>query len=199
MEKQYGVIILAAGNSSRLGTPKQLVEFNGTPLLDQAIKAATEAVSGPVIIVTGANREQFGDITETSKVNIAVNQDWEEGMASSIRKGIHTIEQSGKEVDGAIIMVCDQPYCDAAVLKQLIDAQSTTGKAAIASAYSGSIGTPVLFQRELFEELKKLSGDSGAKKLLQSHPNLVSTIPFEKGVIDIDTPEDLQKLQSPGK
>ena len=196
MPKKYAAIILAAGSSSRLGKPKQLIEFKGNTLLQQAIDTAKAAVTGPVIVVTGANREKLLNATAGSGSLIISNEDWEEGIASSIRKGIEALEQSDNKVDGAIVMVCDQPYCDETVLRNLIAEQQRTGKAAVASAYGGSMGTPVLFEKQFFNDLKKLSGDSGAKKLLKAHPDRVATVEFENGDVDIDTPEDLQKLQS---
>src|ERR1700749_3847202 len=182
------VIILAAGESSRLGQPKQNLLFNGQTLLERTVNSALQSNCDPVIIVLGANADKINPITG---VTILYNKDWQEGMASSIRIGIDEINRN-LSVNNTIILLCDQPFVNATLLNTLIEKHTQTGKPIIASAYSGITGVPVLFQRSLFAELLLLGGHEGAKKILITHANGIATVPFEQGNIDIDTISDYE-------
>jgi molybdenum cofactor cytidylyltransferase len=185
-----GAIILAAGESSRLGQPKQNLLFNGQTLLQRTVNSAQQSKCKPVIVVLGANNDA---ITIPRGVTVLYNKDWREGMASSIRTAISEINKD-ISVDKTIIMLCDQPFVSTELLNILIDKQTETSKLIVASAYSGTTGAPVLFARSLFAELLLLQGREGAKKILQAHPNEIVTVPFGQGSIDIDTPGDYEKL-----
>ncbi|MDB5145304.1 MAG: nucleotidyltransferase family protein, partial [Mucilaginibacter sp.] len=121
------------------------------------------------------------------------NPDWKEGMASSIRIGIKEIEKN-KAIDSALVMLCDQPFVDQALIDDMLRKQQETGKAIIACSYNDTIGVPVLFGRSLFAELLLLKGHDGAKKILKDHPKDIVTIQFDKGNIDIDTMDDYERL-----
>jgi molybdenum cofactor cytidylyltransferase len=192
---RYGIIILAAGSSSRLGRPKQTVKMGQETLLQRAIRVASGSMNGPVITVLGSGMEEIIPTLDKARIFIAVNSEWGEGIASSIRAGLQELIKQQPETDAAIIMVCDQPFADTLVLKTLISTFEQTNKPVVASSYAGSIGTPVLFHRSVFDRLEQLKGDSGAKKILTQYPGLVETIPFEKGSIDIDLESDLDKLR----
>ncbi len=183
-------IILAAGESSRLGQPKQNLLFNGQTLLQRAVDSALQSECKPVIIVLGANVDKINPITGAT---ILYNSDWEEGMASSIRIAINELNKD-LSVDKVIIMLCDQPFVNATLLNTLIDKQVQTCKPIVACIYSGTTGVPVLFDRTLFAELLLLQGHEGAKKILITQANEIATIPFEQGSIDIDTSSDYENL-----
>lgn len=185
-----GAIILAAGESNRLGRPKQNLQFNGQTLLQHAVDSAQQSECKPVIVVLGANDNA---ITPPGGVTVLYNKDWKEGMASSIRTAINGINND-LSVDKVIIMLCDQPFVSTALLNSLIDKQIETGKPIVASTYNDIIGVPALFDRTFFAELLLLKGHEGAKKILITHANEIATIPFEKGSIDIDTPDDYEQL-----
>jgi len=188
-----GLIILAAGGSSRLGFPKQTLLYKGKTLLELAIAAGLKSKCSPVNVVLGAS---FGAIESGIKhfnINIIHNTNWAEGMASSIRLAItNLIELDG--IDNVVIMLCDQPYVTRATIDSLIYKQQETGKKIIACKYNGIIGVPVLFNRSLFKELLLLQGQEGAKTILNNHHGDIVTIPFEKGSIDIDTLTDYEDL-----
>lgn len=186
------LIILAAGESSRLGQPKQNLLFNGKTLLQRAIEAGQESACDNIIVVLGAN---FNQITSPSEITTLYNQDWKNGMASSIARGMLEITND-LSVDKVIIMLCDQPFVSASLLNSLIDKQSQTGKSIAACTYGNTIGVPALFDRQLFAELLQLQGDEGAKQILKNHSDNIATIPFEQGDIDIDTPSDYNQLLS---
>jgi molybdenum cofactor cytidylyltransferase len=187
-----GIIILAAGSSSRLGRPKQNLLFSGKTLLQHTIDTAFDTVFRPIVVVLGANKEKIETSSQNTGITIVYNPDWAEGMASSIRIGIATIQQH--QIDHVIIMLCDQPFVNSELVNALVEKQLQTDKPIIACSYNETVGVPVLFCRLLFDELLQLKGHNGAKKVLKFHPKDIATIPFEKGDIDIDTPEDYEAL-----
>jgi molybdenum cofactor cytidylyltransferase len=188
-----GLIILAAGESSRLGFPKQTLLYKGKTLIEIAIEAGLKSKCGQVTVVLGANVEIIWAGIKQYAVNILYNPNWAEGMASSIKLAINNL-QGNPEIDSAIIMLCDQPFVSRAIIDNLLYKQQETGKKIIACTYNDTTGVPVLFSRSLFAELLLLQGREGAKKLLNNHPQDIATIPFEKGSIDIDTLADYEDL-----
>ena len=192
--KHCGILILAAGSSSRMGKPKQLLAFEGSTLLAHISKIACESKLHPIVLVLGANEELIKKSLDLSQLDIVSNENWQEGMASSIVKGVNSIKEKYPEVDGVIIVVGDQPYLNAVQLYQLIAAQNKTGLPIAACSYKGIIGTPALFHQSIFPELVALKGDIGAKKLIEKKIQEVVTINFDKGIIDIDTEKDYEDL-----
>jgi molybdenum cofactor cytidylyltransferase len=189
-----GVVILAAGQSSRLGKPKQLLTLNGLTLLEKAASAALDLNSSPVLVVLGAYADDIKSNVQLQGVDIVVNEGWEEGMASSLRMGIEYMQQNHVNVDAILFLVCDQPYLHSALLKDLIALQKEKDLPIAASSYGGKIGTPALFHQSTFSSLMLLKGDTGARKLLDERMNDVAVLHFEKGVYDIDTVEDYEQL-----
>ena len=190
------VIILAAGSSSRLGEPKQLLEHDGKSLLQKAIDAAINAHTNPVIVVLGANADQISKEINKSKIQVIINSEWEEGMASSVRVGLNEVLFSSPSTEVVILMVCDQPYISPDLIKDLIDTYKQTGNPIVTCNYGEAIGPPALFHRSLFNELMELNGDVGARKIIQRHSDKVATVLFTKGKIDIDTKEDYDALKN---
>jgi molybdenum cofactor cytidylyltransferase len=191
---RVGVIILAAGNSSRLGRPKQLLPYRGRTLVTHVAGETLSAGLRPVVVVTGAYRAEVEEALMGELVGLVYNSDWETGMASGIVAGLSNMLSLDSGLDGVVIAVCDQPFISAALLSELAAAFETSGKGIVASAYADSMGTPVLFGSSYFEQLLSLSGSDGAKKLLLQHPADLAAVNFPDGHIDIDTAEDLRKL-----
>ena len=191
-----GVIILAAGSSSRLGKPKQNLIFQGQTLLQRAIQNALSSVCQSVIVVLGGNAEIIQPTIEEQPVPVIYNPGWAEGMGSSIRLGITELQKANPNVKSAILMLCDQPFADAAIINQLIQKRSSSGKTIVASTYDGITGSPALFDHSHFDELLQLTGNNGAKKLLVKHANELALIPFLLGAIDIDTIGDYERLEN---
>lgn len=189
-----GVIILAAGSSSRLGKPKQNLIFQGQTLLQRAIQNALASVCENVVVILGGNAEMIQSTLTGQPVPVIYNPDWQEGIASSIRLGITELQKALPNITSAILMLCDQPFADAAILNQLIQKKLAAGKSIIASAFDGTFGSPALFDRAHFAELQQLTGSDGAKKLLIKYADEVVTIPFLLGTIDIDTVGDYERL-----
>jgi molybdenum cofactor cytidylyltransferase len=189
-----GAVILAAGSSSRLGSPKQILQFRGQSLLRRAARAALDAGCRPVIVVTGASAELSRRELDGLDVRETFNPHWETGMASSIAAGLEGL--AGAEVAAAVILLCDQPHVTANVLSGLVEAHRATGRPVIASAYGGSFGVPALFSRPLFAELALLEGGAGAKQVIQRHASEACFLPFGEGEVDVDTPEDVSRLRA---
>lgn len=190
----YGIIILAAGNSSRLGEPKQLLTYQGKSLIRRMVDAGTDAVGSPVIVVTGANAALVESELRPLNCHDAYNANWQEGMSSSIRTGITKLMQIDPSTVGVILAVSDQPFVTSGLFKDLIEKSERTGRCIVPCAYGDTVGTPVLFASKYFDELLMLTGAEGAKKLITRHDNDVISHPFPLGAVDIDTPEDYGKL-----
>lgn len=191
-----GIVVLAAGASIRLGKPKQLLQFNEKSLLGHVADAAVNSNANNVIVVLGANADMIAKEIDKIKFHVIVNAEWEEGMASSVRIGLKTLQKLSPSVDAVIFMVCDQPFVTSSVLNDLINTQNATGKAIVTCNYGETIGPPALFHKSLFPELMQLRGDAGARKIIQQHGDDVATVLFTKGKIDIDTKEDYEALQN---
>ena len=195
-----GIIILAAGSSSRFGNTKQLLHFNGRTLLKHTIEEAAEAGAQPVVVVTGANADEISREIKNEKVEIVFNKNWEQGMASGIVIGLKKAITSNKELESVIITVCDQPFVSSSLFQQLFQKQNESVKHIVASAYADTIGTPALFTIKYFDALMGLTGDQGAKGLLKKYSEDLATVDFPEGYIDIDTQEDYENLlkRNPG-
>jgi molybdenum cofactor cytidylyltransferase len=186
---ETGIIILAAGNSSRLGRPKQFLEFRGKTLIAHLVDEAV-AAGLLIVVVSGAVdliREFAG-----RPVEIVDNPHWREGMASSIAAGVTLM--SGRAVEAVIISGCDQPYVTGKLFGEMIATRKSLAKGIVACSYAHTTGIPVLFDRRYFGLLQELTGQEGAKKILLAHAADVAVVPFPEGEIDIDTEEGYAKL-----
>ncbi|HEU4767029.1 MAG TPA: nucleotidyltransferase family protein [Pyrinomonadaceae bacterium] len=192
-----GAVILAAGSSSRMGTPKQTLQFQGNSLLRRATVAALDAACRPVVVVTGANAELCRRELDGLDVREALNPHWETGMASSIRTGMECLISLEPDIAAVVLLLCDQPHVTSDVVSNLVAAHHATGKRVIASAYGGSFGVPALFSRTLFNELTQLKGMSGAKEIIKRHASEAHFLPFQEGDVDVDTPDDFSRLIAP--
>ncbi len=191
---KIGLILLAAGASTRMGTPKQLLSFQGRSLLRISTQTALATNCNPVIVVTGANRELVEPEIRNLPVVLVHNAAWESGMASSIGTGISRLVEINPDIKAALITLCDQPLITSEFLRELINNFTQTHFPIIAAQYNDIAGVPALFSRHLFEELRSLKGQEGARKLIAAHPSEVKPIPCPEAAFDIDTPEDYRNL-----
>lgn len=192
---KYAIVILAAGKSARLGSPKQLLTYNGKSLLKHAVDAALETGCQSVFVILGATIELMREELNHTPVVMVENSRWQEGLASSIRCGLERIETELLLPDSVIFMVCDQPYVTGSLLMRLIEKNKETGKPIVASSYDDKMGTPTLFHKSFFPALMELKGDKGAQKLITGNLDKVATVQFPEGITDIDTTEDYTLLQ----
>jgi molybdenum cofactor cytidylyltransferase len=193
--RHIGAIVLAAGGSSRFGRPKQLLTFQGESLVRRAVGSAIDSCGAGVVVVVGDTHRLIEAELRESSVTVVENPDWRHGIGTSIRCGLRHLVGAAPELDAVALLACDQPFVDASTVAALITEQSRSGKAIVASSYANALGIPALFDRSNFEELLALPDDSGAKTLIESRPDDVASIEFEKGAIDIDTPADFERLR----
>lgn len=180
-----------------MGRPKQTLQFEGMSLLRRATLAALDATCRPVVVVTGANAELVRRELEPLDVHEAFNADWESGMGSSVRTGIECLLSIEADVAAAVLLLCDQPHVTADVVSSLLAAHHTTGRPIVASSYGESFGVPAVFSSTLFPELMQLTGSSGAKEIIKRHSSDAHFVPFPKGKVDVDTPDDYSSLTEP--
>lgn len=194
-ERDIGIIILAAGSSSRMGTSKQLLLVDGQPLLLKTVNAAIASGLKDIVVVLGANASQHRKIIDNLPINVTVNNSWEDGMGSSIKAGVSFLLASNKNIQGLVILVCDQPLLKSDHIIKLVDQHQRTGKSIVASHYAKTSGVPAFFGKEFFRELLALEDSEGAKKIILRNKDAMTTVDFPQGEIDLDTPEDLRRFK----
>ena len=192
---RLGCVILAAGASARMGTPKQLLPVGGRPLIVRAAEAALASGVWPVVVVLGANADQIRPVLVRLPVLTVENPAWPEGMASSIRVGIAALSQLSRSLEGAVVALCDQPAFSAGTIAQLIAAQRETGRGIAAARYGGRQGAPALFLRAHFPALVALTGEEGARTLLNDDLATVAAVDLPDLAVDLDTPADYAALR----
>jgi len=184
-------IILAAGASSRMGSPKQLLEWRNRPLLEHAVVNARAILGERIIVVLGAHAESIQATVDLGAVTSIVNPGWQEGMASSIRAGVQALPESAS---AALVLLCDQPLINAAHMQNLLNGWQTTPNRIVASQYHDSVGVPALFPSDFFEHLLTLKGDRGAKPVLMKFEDSLLKIPLPEAELDIDSAADFDHL-----
>ena len=184
-------IVLAAGASSRFGSPKQLATFEGRPLLQNVIALASEVVGRRVTVVLGASSDTIGPSLVDSNAAIVVNAQWRDGMSSSIHAGVMSLPP---DCDAALLLLADQPAVTAQDLRRLCEVWEADRARLAAAAFSGILGAPAIFPRSCFPELLALRGDRGAQPVLQRHRDRLIAVPMENAALDVDSPEDLERL-----
>ena len=191
--KNIAIIILAAGESSRFGQPKQVLDWNGVPLLAHATDIAVNARLGPVIVVLGCQAKAARAALETRSVQVVMNWRWEEGLSTSVQAGLTALSP---ETDAAILMQCDQPLITADLLRELASRFERTGATIVHPTCAGRRGTPTLFSQSLFPELATVTGDVGGRVVIARHSDAIATVEVSDAdmLADIDTPADYERL-----
>lgn len=187
-------VLLAAGESRRMGKSKQMLEVDGMPLLLRTVRILHEAdVIRKLIIVLGANAEQHLDVLSQEEVQIVVNHQWQAGMGTSLHTGLEQLSTDDPP-SGVLLSVCDQPLLTVSVIRNLARAMDP-GKIAAAEYAPGLIGTPAVFSIYFLNELKSVPAEGGARQLFSRYSNKVIPVPFAEGSMDLDTPEDYARYQ----
>jgi molybdenum cofactor cytidylyltransferase len=189
-----GAVILAAGGSSRLGQPKQMLPFRGKTLVRTVVNAACEAGCSPIVVVIGSDDEKIHrELKQTNVIEVR-NTHWQRGIGSSIRSGVRALIDHAPDVETTFLLACDQPAVNARLIERMISTRAATKADIIASSYADTVGVPALFDRSFFKDLLSLDDEAGAKSIILQNPERVAEFAFPKGAIDIDTWEDWEKL-----
>ncbi len=183
-----GIIILAAGASSRMGMPKQLLMIEGKTLIKRVSEMAIDTLCHPVVVVLGANKAPIRKEIEKIPLTIIENQKWEDGMSSSMKMGLVGAYMTEKEIDAVIFLTVDMPFVSTKLINDMIEkAIENPDSQIVACSYSKQLGIPVLFKRSLFNDLIELKGDEGAKKIVLKNKDKTTIIDFPEGKFDLDT------------
>lgn len=188
-------IVLAAGASTRFGSAKQLVRIAGRPMLHATVTRAVEVAGNAVIVVLGARASELAPLLSHSPASIVINRDWREGLGSSIRAGVARLPAA---CSGVMLLLADQAAVTAEDLRRLVGTWRRQTEYVAAAVYGATVGVPAIFPRSAFGDLMRLRGDQGARALIHRNPDRLVRVPMESAGIDIDTPEDLLSIETPG-
>lgn len=178
-----------------MGQPKQLLKMGSQNLVQRAAQTALSAACHPVVVVTGAYADEVKQSVRELSVTCIHNAAWNEGMGSSICRGVNTVVDVSPATEAVIILLCDQPMVSPPLLQQLLATHRSTQQPLVASAYANTWGVPALFHRSLFPALLNLAGATGARKLIQQHREAVATVSFPEGAYDVDTPTAYEEMK----
>jgi len=192
---ESGIIILAAGESTRMGSPKLKLELEGKSLLDNVLNITCSIQVPGNVLVLGAYVKLYMEIAGKWSVNTVINKKWQSGMGNSIVTGLQFLmDKYGTAMNSVMILLADQPFVTTMYLDKLILKSNTSDKGIIVSDYGNATGPPVIFKSTYFKKLLELKGDHGAKQLIADHPNDCEVMSFPEGKYDVNTPEDLNRL-----
>lgn len=191
--KSIGGIILAAGDSSRFGRTKQLLDYHGQPIVRYIVKTALTAGLQPLVLVTGYQAKKMGQEVQGLPIIISRNTEWKNGQSTSIRAGIKSLPN---DIDAVMFLLGDQPQITVAVIKAILNYYYLTGNLIVSTEIHGIQSHPVLFDKITFKDLLELKGDTGGKQIFSIYPP--SPLPWqdERLLLDIDTPTDYENLIS---
>jgi molybdenum cofactor cytidylyltransferase len=193
---ETGIILLAAGSSSRMGQSKQLLSIDGESLLSKSANAALQTKTKKIVVVLGASEKEHRLVLSKLPIDIVVNREWQKGIGSSLKTGMTFLLSLQPSLAGVIILVCDQPLLTSDHITKLIEKNSRTHKAIVASRYEETLGVPAYFDKSYFAKLLALKEDQGARKIIKENSGDVAVVDFPQGAIDLDTIEDYQKFVS---
>jgi molybdenum cofactor cytidylyltransferase len=185
------ILVLAAGASTRLGQPKQLVKLGGRPALHRVVSNCVSVAGNAVTVVLGASAQEMTHLLGHSPASVVINRQWEEGIAASIRRGLAAMPTTCEAV---MIVLGDQVAVTADDLKRLVNAWKQEEGVIAAAMYDHHVGVPAIFPRICFSELAQLRGDQGARLILERNSYRLARVAMPNAGVDLDTPADLATL-----
>jgi molybdenum cofactor cytidylyltransferase len=186
-------IILAAGGAARFGSPKIMADYLGKPLITHVVQKAVDSGLEPIIVVLGSIIEPVICALDKFNIQIVINEDWASGQASSVKKGINSLPGG---IGAALFLLADQPQIPVRLIKGLIEHHNFTQAPLIIPSVNGVRANPVLFDRDVLQDLAHIEGDQGGRQIFNHYPATLYPWSDENILLDIDTPEDLQKLMA---
>ena len=191
-------LVLAAGGSSRMGSPKQLLRLDGKPLLELVLDAVNASRLDEVVVVLGGAADRIQAEVDFGRARVVLNPDYGSRMSSSLRAGLHSL---GPRVERVVVILGDQPAVTADLLDRLLALQASSGLPAAALSFEGLLHPPVVMERSLWPGLEALEGDVGCRRLIRAQPELVAALPAPAAghhPVDVDTPDDYRRLLQAG-
>jgi molybdenum cofactor cytidylyltransferase len=189
-------VVLAAGASTRLGQPKQLLKVDGESLLRRTIRIAAEVGCNPIVVVLGFEADRMRREISDLETKIVINSEWQSGMGSSLHCGVDALMKESPKPQRTLLLLCDQAKLSAEILSELVRASAEGDSLITASRYANRLGVPAIFEKQLYSDLLKVEGDQGARSMIQEYLDQTTAVDFPEGSIDIDSPEDLAFLKT---
>ena len=189
-----GAVLLAAGASTRMKSVKQLLPWKNSTLLEHSIEQLNHCEIDSLAVVLGANEKQIREKVTFDGVDVVVNPDWEKGMATSIASGVGFLVEKMPDIQFVLVALVDQPLLLSSYYNDLINKSLDVENKIVASAYSGQIGVPAIFERDYFDNLLNLEGREGARALLRGGSVKVMTVNAGELAVDLDTKESYKRI-----
>ena len=194
-EKRIAVLVLAAGEASRMGTPKQLLPWKDTTLLGQVIENAKSIKEGNVFVVLGAYAAEIREKLSPKDIRYVIHEDWQMGLGSSIAAGVRHIVSHNPDCKAVLLLLGDQPFVDAPYMELLITTFHKSNKGIVATTYGNRTGVPAIFGQTFFDRLTHLKGDIGARYILEKYSAEVTSLNADGLTLDLDTIADYERLK----
>ena len=191
-KNKTGIVILAAGSSSRLGQSKQLLKTGNEYLINRMIRFSLDSLADKVYLVLGADKKEILSVLNSDKTTIIVNNKWEQGIGSSIKAGLSSAINDN--MVAVLFIVVDQIKLKTDTLNNLIEKFRSSNYPICASSYGNNYGIPAIFDKSLFQDILMLDDQNGCKSIIARNIENTLLIDFPGGEIDIDTADDLKKL-----
>jgi molybdenum cofactor cytidylyltransferase len=192
---RFGAIVLAAGGSARLGTAKQLLEKEGLPLVARIVDEVLASGAFPVVVVAGAREDAIRAAISGRQVLVVGNPGWAAGLSGSVKMGLAALVEADPDVGAVLLTPCDQPALSSEIIGRLAAAHASTGRIAC-SRFNGRNASPAVFGRGSFPALATLTGDRGARELLNGDPAGIEAIELPALALDLDTAADVERWRT---
>lgn len=195
MTSSLGILILAAGKSSRLGHPKQLISWQDSPLILHVARIAHSLNAGPVMITAHELFEVINNLVQLPDTRVIRSENAPQGQGASLKDGLHELLNQYPSLSGVMVLLCDQPLISVNHLNKLMDLFRLNPDKCITASFNDAIGPPIIFPARLFNQLAGIPDNNGARSLLLNLDELdIVTVPLPEAAMDIDTPDDLLNL-----
>jgi molybdenum cofactor cytidylyltransferase len=191
---RVAAVVLAAGGSSRFGSPKQLLPWKGQTLLEHVVDTVLASSVQETVVVLGHEAQAIGDLLRDRPLRIVVNEEWESGQSSSVRMGIGALPE---RFDACLFVLADQPNVTSRLVDDVVTRYRQTLAPLVAPVHRGQRGNPVLFDKVLFSELLQMQGDEGGRQVIQRHQREVEAVEVgdQSLFLDIDTAEEYERAR----